>query len=165
MRRVLTVALCTAVFLGAAVGMVRSAPQKGRSLSVRSLKARLMRSPRFFGPAVTELKRGVKVTFIQKKGSWYLVQAGGKRGWVHKNRVSKKSLKLKSGSTGGGTNRGEAELAGRGFNPTVERRFQNQNAKLDFTHVDKIQKAEVESESVANFMAEGGIRMRAGGKK
>ncbi len=149
----------------ALMGLARSEPGKGSTLTVRALSAQLMQSPQFFGPSVMNLKRGARVTVIRTQGPWYMVQADGRQGWIHKNRVSDQEIKLESGRTGEGTTRGEAELAGRGFNPTVEQRFRDENAALDFSHVDTIEKAGVNPEAVAEFMSEGGIRLREGGGK
>lgn len=166
MNRTNLVIILAALIGGAALmDVARSEPKKGSILAVRALNAQLMRSPQFFGPSVMNLKRGVQVKVIRAQGQWYLVQAGGGQGWIHKNRVSSEDIKLESGRTGEGTTRGEAELAGRGFNPTVEQRFRDDNAELDFSHIDTIEKAGVNPESVAEFMSEGGIRMRDGGGK
>jgi hypothetical protein len=136
-RKTLLVTAYAAVFVAASVGVVRSAPKAGQTLSVRALRARIMRSPRFFGPSVARLRRGARVKVLRVKGAWYQVRYGAKRGWIHKNRVSKKKIELTSGRTGGGSTRGEAELAGRGFNPQVEQRFRSQHSALDYSHVDR----------------------------
>jgi hypothetical protein len=157
------IAVYTAVFLGASMGVVQSAPSSGQTVSVRALKARLMRQPRFFGPTVARLRRGAKVQIVRVKGSWYQVRYGSKRGWVHKNRVSTKVIKLTSARTGGGSSRGEAELAGRGFNPEVEQRFRSQHSALDYSHIDKIESGQVRSSTVGEFMSAGGLRLRSPG--
>ena len=166
MRKLMIAGIYAAVMVTMSLGLVRSAPPKpGSTLKVRALKARLMRAPRFFGPSVTILRRGAKVRVSRVKGSWYMVSYSGRQGWVHKNRVTVKPLRLSSGATSGGATRGEAELAGRGFNPKVEAEFRRKNAKLDFSHVDRIQKAQFSQEYVGNFMIAGGLRPPKGGAR
>jgi hypothetical protein len=164
-RQILLIALYTTVFLGSAAGVVRSAPKAGDTLAVRALKAPLMRSPRFFGPTVARLKRGARLQVVAVRGVWYRVKTGGKTGWIHKNRVTHKAIKLSNVRTSGGTARGEAELAGRGFNPQVEQRFRSQHSALDYKHVDRIEQGTVPPANVAKFMRIGGLQLRSGGKK
>ncbi len=148
--------MALALSLGS-VGSVDSAPSPGTSLSVRALKARLMASPQFLGSSVTTLRRGARVKVIQAKGSWIKVSYRGRTGWVHKNRVTKKVIKLSSGGTGSGTSRGEAELAGRGFSPKTEASFKSKNPNFDYSHVDKMQALDVDPASVARFVQAGQV--------
>lgn len=164
MRKLMIAGIYAVVMVAMSLGLVRSAPPKpGSSLTVRALSARLMPAPRFFGPALATLRRGAKVQLTKVQGSWYMVTHEGKQGWMHKNRVTEQVLSRGYGATGSGTTRGEAELAGRGFNPQVEDAFRKKNAKLDFSHVDRIQKAEFSPDNVASFMAAGGLRPPKGG--
>lgn len=165
MRKVWICGLCAALFLAFSIGLVRSAPSVGSVLQVRSLTARLMNAPRFFGPSEATVRRGAKVRVKQIKGAWYLVSYGSQEGWIHKNRVTSKTIALKSGSTGGGTARGEAELAGRGFNPGVEAQFRSTNQNLDFSHVDRIEKAALDPAAVTSFVTAGGLTPPRGGGK
>lgn len=140
-----------------ALGWVVAAPSVGSALQVRALKARLMRSPQFLGASVLTMKRGARVKVLQIKGAWYKVSYRGRTGWVHKNRVTQKTIRLSSGDTGTGTSRGEAELAGRGFSPKTESSFKTKNPKYDYTHVDKMQTLEVDPASVGRFVHAGGV--------
>ena len=166
MRKLMIAGIYAAVMVVMSLGLVRSAPPKpGGTLTVRALRARLMPAPRFFGPSLATLRRGAQVRLTKVKGSWYMVSYGRKQGWMHKNRITAQVLKRGYGSTGGGTTRGEAELAGRGFNPKVEDEFRKKNRKLDFRHVDRIQKAKFSQEYVGNFMIAGGLRPPKGGAR
>jgi hypothetical protein len=155
------------VALAFMVGLVESAPSPGTTMSVRALKARLMASPQFLGSSVTTLRRGARVKVLQVKGSWYKVNYRGRTGWVHKNRVTKKVIKLSSGDTGSGTSRGEAELAGRGFSPKTEATFKSKNPNFDYSHVDKMQALDVDPDSVARFVQTGAVNgpKKKGGAK
>jgi len=160
--------LLTGVIVGSlmAMGLVQSAPAPGTSLSVRALKARLMASPQFLGASVMTLRRGARVKVIQSKGSWINVNYRGRTGWLHKNRVTQKVIKLSSGGTGSGTSRGEAELAGRGFSPKTEATFRSKNPNFDYSHVDKMQSLEVDPVSVGRFVQTGQVHgPKKGGAK
>ncbi len=149
-----------------AFGVVESAPAPGTTLSVRALKARIMASPQFLGSTVVNVRRGARVKVIQSKGSWIKVSYRGRTGWVHKNRVTKKVIRLSSGGTGSGTSRGEAELAGRGFSPKTEASFKSKNPNFDYSHVDNMQNLEVDPASVGRFVQSGGVHgPKKGGAK
>lgn len=164
MRRTLLAGVVAGTLLAMSVGLVESAPAAGTDLSVRALNARLMAKPQFLGSSVASLRRGEKVRMVRSEGSWYLVSYNGQQGWIHANRVTKQIIKLRSGDTGSGTSRGEAELAGRGFSPKTEAAFKDKNPNLDFSKVDLIQQADVDPESVGQFYSDGGLATKGGGK-
>jgi hypothetical protein len=83
-------------------------------LPVISLRAAIMRTPRFLGRTVAPLRRGNKVRVLDTKGSWLRVEFKGKEGWLHRNRLFPPIIRLRSGATGSGTTRGEAETGRRG---------------------------------------------------
>lgn len=123
-----------------------------------------MAKPQFLGPSVASLRRGHRVKMVRAQGSWYLVSYQGRQGWVHRNRVTKKVIKLKSGDTGTGTSRGEAELAGRGFSPKTESTFREKHPNLDFSQVDKIQGYDVDPDSTGVFYTQGGLDRKSSRK-
>jgi hypothetical protein len=88
---------------------------KTGQLELLSLQAGVMEQPQFLGRRVALLRRGMPVTVLDKKESWLLVLTpGGKTGWMHSDRLIPKVFTLRSGKTGGGSTRGEAEIGGRG---------------------------------------------------
>lgn len=102
---------------GTAAGTQRSRTNSsiiGKVVRMHALKAHLMRTPEFLGAIIIKILRGARVKVLGWKGSWYLVRYRGRTGWIHKNRIRKKTIRLSSGGTGSGTSRGEAELSGRG---------------------------------------------------
>ena len=165
MKRMIWAGLVFGALVALSVGLVQSAPAAGSALSVRALKARIMAGPEFLGTTVATVKRGARVQVISAKGSWYQVSYQGRRGWIHKNRVTEKIIKLSSGDTGSGITRGEAELAGRGFSPQTEAGFRQKNPNLDYSHVDKIQEADVDPASVQTFRDEGKVSGPVGRRK
>lgn len=164
MRRTLWAGLSASLIVALSVGLVRSAPAPGTHLSVRSLNAAMMAKPQFLGSSVASLRRGEKVKMLRAEGAWYLVSSNGREGWIHSNRVTEQIIRMRTGDTGSGTSRGEAELAGRGFGPQTEEAFKEKNPKLDFTHLDRIQEANVEPSSVSAFHAAGGLEQKAGAR-
>ncbi|MEN8115382.1 MAG: hypothetical protein ABFS16_00265 [Bacteroidota bacterium] len=89
-------------------------PQPGEIRAVTHLKARLMRKPGFVGASILTIRRGGRIKVISVAGSWCFVEYRGRKGWVHKNRIMKKKIRISSGNTGTGTSRGEMEIGGRG---------------------------------------------------
>ena len=89
-------------------------PQAGEIRPILSIKARIMASPRFLGVSVISVRRGARVKVLKVAASWCFVEYRMRQGWVHKNRIMKKKIRLSSGDTGSGTSRGEMELGGRG---------------------------------------------------
>lgn len=167
MKRTILTGVIVGSLMALAVGLVQSAVAPGTTLSVRSLKARLMASPQFLGSTVITMRRGARVKVIETKGSWIKVSYRGRTGWVHKNRITKKVIKLSSGDTGSGTSRGEAELAGRGFSPKTEASFKSNNPSFDYSHVDNMQSLEVDPASVGRFVQAGKVHgpKKKGGAK
>ena len=88
--------------------------KKTGKIRVIALKVHLMNSPRFLGVCLLTLRRGADVKVLARKGSWVKVSYRARVGWLHKNRIFPRVIRLSSGGTGSGTSRGEAELSGRG---------------------------------------------------
>ena len=151
MKRVLLVLL-----LGASVAL--AAPKVGSTVTIRVLSAKVMKSPKFIGATAGSVSRGDQLTVKEVKGDWYRVE-GARAGWIHKTNVTegKVALSSKPGGSGGNVNRDEVELAGRGFTPEVEHKYQQANPNLDFSHVDAIEKTEVDPAELEAFAKEGGL--------
>jgi len=84
-------------------------------LRVTSLSTNLTAKPAFVAVSLQTLKRGTPVTVLDTQGAWFRVRTDeGREGWVHYNRLKRQFIRLRSGETGSGSTRGEAELGGRG---------------------------------------------------
>lgn len=155
--------LAVAAMLGLAyIGVVQSKPKKGQIVTVRVLRAKVMKKPKFIGGVAGSVSRGQQLTFKKAKGDWYQV-SGRVSGWVHRTNVVDKRVKLSSKPGGGGSaSRDEVELAGRGFTPQVEGEYRRKNPNFDFSHVDAIEKLEVPDAEVEKFMQEGGLVIGGG---
>jgi hypothetical protein len=151
MKRVLFLVAVTA-------GIAVAGPKVGTSVTIRVLSAKIMKGPKFIGPTAGAVSRGDQLVVKEVKGDWYRVE-GTSSGWVHKTNVTegKVALTSKPGSSGGGVNRDEIELAGRGFTPEVEQQYKQGNPTLDFSHVDAIEKTSIDPAELEAFVQEGGL--------
>jgi hypothetical protein len=139
-----------------AAGMALAAPKAGDSVTIRVLSAKVMKAPKFIGAAAGTVSRGEQLVVTEVKGDWYRVE-GSTSGWIHKSSVTegKVALSSKPGESGSSVNRDEVELAGRGFTPQVEDQYKSKNPNLDFSHVDAIEKTEVDPTELETFVVEG----------
>jgi hypothetical protein len=139
-----------------AAGVAIAAPKTGSTVTIRVLSAKVMKSPKFIGAAAGAVSRGDQLVVKEVKGDWYLVE-GSVSGWIHKSSVTEGKVELSSkpGESGGGASRDEVELAGRGFTPQVEEQYRSKNPNLDFSHVDLIEKTEVDPTELEAFVVEG----------
>jgi hypothetical protein len=148
------------VAIGATAIWVTAAPKSGATLTVRVLRAKVMKKPKFIGASAATVSRGATLTFKEAKGQWYRVE-GSAGGWIHKGHVLEGAVKLAStpGREGSSASQDEVDLAGRGFTPQVEDEYKKRNPKLDFSHISKIEgAAETDTEELALFAQEGGLR-------
>ncbi len=165
-KRVVAAASCVAMIAIALLVVGRSNQVDAndvRVVTVRVLRAKLMKKPRFIGSAVTNLSRGARLKVIATKGQWFQVESKRGGGWIHKGQIVGKDVKLSSkpGSSGSNASREEVELAGRGFTPEVEREYKQRNPRLDFSHVDAIENTSVDSAELESFIRDGEL---AGGQ-
>ncbi len=146
--------LCSVLFVAS---LAFAAPKTGSIVTVRVLTAKVMKAPKFIGPAAGDVSRGSQLTFQEAKGDWYRV-SGGVEGWIHKTNLTERQVTLSSkpgGDGAGNASRDEVELAGRGFTPQVEGEYRSKNPNLEFSHVDKIEKTSIDPGELEAFVAEG----------
>jgi hypothetical protein len=161
MRTRLWIPLLGVIALSASV---LGAPEKGSTVTVQVMNARLMKTPSFLGASTATLVRGDFLTFQEAQKDWYRVtNKAGKEGWINKVSVVEKKLALSSkpGGGTGGVSEDEVALAGRGFSPEVEKEYRKRNPNLDFSHVDNIEKLSVDPEQLTKFAQNGKV---GGGK-
>lgn len=156
-RKVSSRAALLAVLLAA--GLAVAAPKIGSIVTVRVLTAKVMAAPKFIGKSNGDVSRGQQLTVAETKGDWIRVTGAGRAtGWIHKTNLTERAVTLSSkpgGEGKGAASRDELELAGRGFTPQVEDQYRQKNPKLDFSHVDRIEKTEVDPAKLEAFIAEG----------
>lgn len=156
--RIIAALSVVALLVGTAAVLAKK-PKKGDTLTVRVIRAKVMKKPKFIGAVSGSLSRGDKLKFVKAKGQWYKVD-GASAGWIHKGQVAVGNITLssKEGKGGdGGASREEVELAGRGFTPEVEKKYKSRNPKLDFSHVDLIEAAEVSPQVIEDFVIAGNL--------
>lgn len=144
-----------------AAGIALAAPKVGSIVTVRVLTAKVMAAPKFIGKANGDVSRGQQLTVTEAKGDWIRV-SGGATGWIHKTNLTERAVSLSSkpgGEGKGAASRDELELAGRGFTPQVEDQYRQKNPKLDFSHVDAIEKTEVDPGKLEAFIADGELSL------
>jgi hypothetical protein len=144
----------------ALAGASAGAPARGGTITVQTLTAKLMKTPSYLGATATKLVRGDQLRFDEARGDWYRSTAkNGVAGWIHRSSVVEKAVTLSTrpGGGAGGVTSDEVALAGRGFSKEVEARYRDTHPDLDFSHVDHIEKLDVDSDELARFAAEGGL--------
>jgi hypothetical protein len=79
---------------------------------------------------------------------------------MHSSALTKKKLKLASGKDNATTTVSSEEqaLAGKGFNSEVEAKFKEDNAEIDFTWVDKMEKIKIKTPTLIKFLEKGDIK-------
>lgn len=155
--------LAAALLVAALGGLALAAPKPGATVTVRVLTAKVMAAPKFIGKSTAAVSRGQKLKVAETKGDWLKV-TGSASGWIHLTNVTDREVTLSSkpGQDARGTaSRDEVELAGRGFTPQVEDKYRKKNPKLDFSHVDAIERSAVDLAKLEAFVAEGELAVEA----
>ena len=155
-------AMWAGALLLASAGMVLA--QAGTTVTVTQMSAKLGKSPSFLAPTVSKLVRGDQLTVIEVQKDWYHAKTrDGQDGWINRTSVVDKAVALstKPGGGQGGVSNDEVAMAGRGFSPEVEAAYKKDHPDLDYSHVDKIEKLDVDGAALARFRDEGKI---GGGK-
>src|SRR5262245_18732929 len=103
-KRWLLAGVMTSVLLtgGAALAL-----KSGDKITVRAMSAKVMAQPKFIGASTGSVARGDTLTFVEVQKDWYKVKtAAGKEGWINKQNVVDKTVKLSTqpGNSSGGTN-------------------------------------------------------------
>lgn len=115
---------------------------------------------RFFAPIKLIVHYDDELTVITTKDDWFEVRFGNIEGCIHKSAVEKKAFsfsKLMAPKTKSATEE-EVALAGKGFNPQVERSYRNKHPQMNFYLVDRIEKYRIPEGKVMRFINNGGLR-------
>ena len=148
-----------------AVAGIAVAAKAGDVITVQVISAKLMKNPKLIGASTASVGRGTQLTVDAAQNDWYSVKSSdGKAGWIHKSNVVEKKVALSSKPGGGGTggaSEDEVALAGRGFSKEVEDKYKQGHPNMDFSHVDNIEKYEVDTAALERFANAGKL---GGGK-
>src|SRR5215831_18567584 len=132
--------------------------QSGNVVTVQVLSAKLQKTPSFLAPTTAKVVRGEQLTSLETQKDWLRVSTqAGQQGWINRSSVIEKAVALSSkpGGSQGGVSQDEVALAGRGFSPEVEAKYRSGHPDLDYSHVDKIEKTDVDGAQLARFVADG----------
>jgi len=115
-------------------------------------------SCRFLAPIKNKVQYGDELEVISKEGDWIKVKLKNVKGCIHKNAVTDKAVALSDVSTKGHTaSSDEVALAGKGFNPEVEKSYKGKHPELDFNAVNSIEAYSVQDEPLRLFIKAGGL--------
>jgi uncharacterized protein YgiM (DUF1202 family) len=149
---------CAIAAAASAGGVV--AAQSGKVVTVQVLSAKVQKTPSFIAPTAAKVVRGEQLTTTEEQKDWLKVTTkAGQTGWINRASVVDKAVALstKPGGSKGSVSEDEVALAGRGFSPEVEAKYRSGHPELDFSHIDKIEKLDVDGGDLSRFVAEGGI--------
>ena len=113
---------------------------------------------RFLAPAKAKVQFGDQLEVTAKEGDWFRVKFRNAKGCIHKNAVREKTAALTDVSGKGyRATSDEVALAGKGFNPEVERAYREKHPELNYTAVESIEAYRVSDESLKAFITAGGL--------
>lgn len=113
---------------------------------------------RFLSKILLQVRYGDEMEGIGRKGDWYRVKFKGKEGWIHKTAVESKKIGLGGILGSGKTKHEEVALAGKGFNPEVEKSYRNKHPEAKYHIVDKIEAIKLSEDDIASFIKKGNLK-------
>jgi len=128
-------------------------------MSVQVREGAVRDKPTFLGKVLTRLDYGHKVDILEEKAPWARISAADPEfeGWMHISALTTKEIKLKPGVSDAetGATGNELALAGKGFDESAEKKYQEDNPTVDFSWVDKMESFVVSQPQIQAFLAEG----------
>lgn len=114
---------------------------------------------RFFAPIKKKVLLHDIVDIVSREGDWLKVKFKGIAGCIHKSAVDEKNIDISgvSGAKSHGASGSEVALAGKGFNPQVEKSYREKHPDLDFRSVDGIEASRPGDETIRKFISSGGL--------
>ena len=136
----------------------------GATVKVITQEAMIRTDKRFFSPALVRAPFGAALQELGREGDWFRVNYQGKEGWIHKSAVQEQKFQLSSlaGGQAEEASRDEVALAGKGFNPEVEKAFRDKNPKMRYDLVNQVQAYRVEEQQLQAFIRTGNLREPGG---
>lgn len=158
-----TLRWCIALLL---LAVMPALAAKTKTMSIQVRQGQLRSTPSYLSRIKTTLNYTDRVTILEEKGVWMRVrpEAGTIEGWIHSASLTKKKLALKSGDTDATTavSTEEQALAGKGFNSDVEAKFKENNDKVSFEWVDKMEKITIPTPKIISFLKAGDVKAKEG---
>ena len=134
------------------------------TVKVITQEAVIRKDKRFFAPALVRAPFGAALEELGKEGDWFRVNYQGQEGWIHKSAIQEQKFQLSSlaGGQADEASRDEVALAGKGFNPEVEKAFRDKNPKMRYDLVNQVQAYRVEEQKLQAFIRAGNLREPGG---
>jgi hypothetical protein len=137
-------------------------------VKVKVQKASLFSQPNFLSNPVAALQFGDQLEMEEAVKDWAKVKFGQQRGFIHQSaltstRVDMKTMMFSSSGSSEAT-QDEVALAGKGFNPEVERNYGKTHPEMNYALVDEIERYSVDPNSLRSFIQKGGLKVSEGQK-
>lgn len=135
--------------------------QAGRMVKVKVQRSTIFEEPRFFSKALVSVEYGDELEVLDEQRDWVQVEFQGEEGWIHQSSLTSAKFSLGKilGGSSSAASQDEVALAGKGFNPEVERGYQESHPEINYALVDEIESYNVENESLYEFIRQGGLRI------
>ncbi|WP_297213152.1 MULTISPECIES: SH3 domain-containing protein [Thermodesulfovibrio] len=115
-------------------------------------------TPRFFGPVKAYVKYGDVIEALSRDGDWFRVRFRNITGFIHKTAVEKRTVSVSAtNNQRTGVSEGEITLAGKGFNPQVERAYRNKYPQMRYDLVDRVERYNASEADLVSFIRAGGL--------
>ncbi|MEN6623525.1 MAG: SH3 domain-containing protein [Smithella sp.] len=155
---IFTSAVCISLFISLAYAAA--------TMSIQVREAQLRATPDYFGKIIGKAAYGDQVTIEGKKDGWKKVRLkkDGRTGWLNSSALSEKEIRMTAGSKGvrETASASELQLAGKGFNPEVEKEFKQRNKNISFRWVDKMESIKISASEKRKFANDGGLTFNGG---
>jgi len=136
--------------------------QAGKMVKVKVQKSTIFQQPKFFSKVVTSVNYGDQLEMLDKLKDWVHVRFREQRGWIHNSSLTSAKFRLGTifvGSPSPSATHDEVAIAGKGFTPEVEHGYKESHPEMNYALVDEIESYSVESDSLYDFIARGGLRI------
>lgn len=132
----------------------------GQQMSVQVRKANVKASPTFTSQTVGTVSYGTHVNVSAENNNW--AQVDSPSGWLHLSALTKHDLQgVKTDYSGRGVTSDETALAGKGFNPSVEKEYVSSNRGLStaYRDVDRVETYTATDVELKEFAKSGDLTM------
>jgi hypothetical protein len=137
-----------------------------KMMSIQVKKGEIRSTPSFLGTVVARVSYGDRVYVREEKGPWVKVSLPGQNneGWIHNSALTAKKIVFNAGAADVQTSASSNELAlaGKGFNEQVENEFKEQNPKINYAWVNRMEKFVVSEKEIKQFLKEGNLTPKGG---
>ncbi|WP_353683249.1 SH3 domain-containing protein [Thermodesulfovibrio sp. 3907-1M] len=128
------------------------------TITVITKENAIRESPKFFAPVKAYVRYGDILNVIGRQKDWYRVKFKNISGYIHKTAVEKRTVtSYETYTTSTTPSEGEITLAGKGFNPQVERQYRSNHPKMPYDLVDRIEKYSIPEREIISFIKNGGL--------